>query len=63
MKINDHLEKLEKDTHKLTDIVEYLVSVKYAKPRDHQEEVKEFSDVLDKYSTNILTVLHNRQAH
>ena len=45
--INDRLEKLEKYTHKLSDITEYLVTLKYAKARDHHEEVQEFSDVLD----------------
>ena len=61
-RINDRLEKLEKYTHKLSDITDYLVTQKYAKARDHQKEVKHFSDVVDKCSTNIFTVLHNRHA-
>ena len=60
--VNDRLEKQEKYSHKLTDIAEYLVSFKYAKARDHQEEVKEFSDTLGKCSTDIFIVLHNRHA-
>ena len=59
-RINDRLEKLEKYTNKLSDITEYLVTLKYTKARDYQEEVKEFSDVLDKCSADIFTVLHNR---
>ena len=61
-RINDRLEKLEKYTHRLSDITEYLVTLKYAKARDHQEEVQEFSDVLDQCSNDIFTVLHNRHA-
>ena len=34
--------------------------LKYAKARNHQEEVKDLSDVLDKGSSEIFTVLHNR---
>ena len=45
-RINDRLEKLEKHTHKLSDIAEYLVSLKYAKARDHREEVADFKEVL-----------------
>ena len=30
-RLNDRLEKLEKHTHRLSDIAEYLVSLKYAK--------------------------------
>ena len=51
-----------RNTHILTDIAEYLVSVKYAKARDHQEEVNEFSDTLDKCSADVFTVLYNRHA-
>ena len=60
-RINDRLEKLEKHTHKLSDIAEYLVSLKYAKARDHREEVAEFKDVLDKCTEEVFTVLHQRQ--
>ena len=46
-RINDRLEKLVKHTHKLSDIAEYLVSLKYAKARDHREEVADFKECLD----------------
>ena len=49
--INDRLEKLEKHSHKLLDIAEYLISVKYPKARDHKEEVTEFMDTLAKCSS------------
>ena len=49
-RINDRLEKLEKRTHKLINIAPYLVSIKYAKAWDHQEEVNKFL----KLSTNVL---------
>ena len=61
-RINDRLEKLEKHTHKLPDIAEYLVSLKYAKARDHREEVADFKEILDKCSEEVFTVLHKRQA-
>ena len=61
-RINDRLEKLEKHTHKLSDIAKYLITLKYAKARDHREEVQEFSEVLDKCSEEIFTVLHNPNA-
>ena len=38
------------------------VTAKYTKARDHQEEVAEFLQVLDKCSEGIFTVLHNRHA-
>ena len=38
------------------------MSVKYAKARDHQEEVNEFSDTRDKCSADVFTVLHNGHA-
>ena len=55
------LEKFEKHTHRLSDIAEYLVSLKYAKARDQREEVAEFKDVLDKCTEEVFTVLHQRQ--
>ena len=61
-RINDRLGKLEKHTHKLSDIAEYLVSLKYAKARDHREEVADFKEVLDKCSEEVFTVLHDRHA-
>ena len=49
-RINDRLEKLEKHIHRLSDIAEYLVALKYAKTRDHRDEVAGFKEVLDKCS-------------
>ena len=60
-RINDRLEKLEKHTHRLSDIAEYLVSLKYTKARDHREEVADFQEILDKCSEEVFTILHNRQ--
>ena len=37
-RLNDRLEKLEKHTHKLSDIAEYLITLKYAKACDHRDE-------------------------
>ena len=62
MRLNDRLEKLERHTHKLLDISEYLVSIKYPKARDHSDEVREFMDTLEKCSTDVFTVLHERHA-
>ena len=61
-RINDRLKKLEKHTHRQSDITEFLVTLKYAKAQDHQEEAQEFSDVLDQCSSDIFTVLHNCHA-
>ena len=61
-RVNDRLEKLEKHTHRLSDIAEYLVSLKYTKARNHREEVADFKEVLDKCSEDVLTVLHKRHA-
>ena len=47
---------------RLSDITDYLVSVKYAKVRDYQEGVAEFMDVLDKCSADVFTILHARHA-
>ena len=44
-RINDRLEKLEKHTHKLSDIAEYLVALKYAKARDHHDVVADFKEI------------------
>ena len=60
-RINDRLEKLEKQTHRLSDIAEYLVPLKNAKARDHGDEVVDFKEVLDKCSEEVFTVLHQRQ--
>ena len=48
-RLNDRLEKLEKHTHKLSDIAEYLITLKY-RARDHRDEVADFKEVLDKCS-------------
>ena len=60
--LNDRLEKLERHTHKLLDISEYLVRIKYPKARDHSDKVREFMDTLNKCSTDVFTVLHDRHA-
>ena len=60
-RINDRLEKLQKHTHRLSDIAEYLVSLKYNKARDHRDEVDDIQEILDKCSEEVFTVLHNRQ--
>ena len=60
--LNDRLEKLEKHTHRLLDIAECLVCIKYPKARDHSEEVKEFVETLTKCPTDVFTVLHERHA-
>ena len=36
LRLNDRLEKLQTYTHRLSDIAEYLVSLKCAKARDHR---------------------------
>ena len=60
--LNDRLKKLERHTHRLLDISEYLVCIKYPKARDHSEEVKEFMKTLKKCSIDVFTVLHERHA-
>ena len=52
---------MEKHTHRLLDIEEYLVALKYAKARDHRDEVADFKEVLDICSEEVFTVLHQRQ--
>ena len=61
-RIKDRLESLEKHTLRQSDIKDYLVHLKYAKARDHDEEVKEFLVTLDKCSSDVLEILHNRHA-
>ena len=46
----DRLDNLQNYTYRLSDIAEYLVSLKYAKARDHRDEVTDFKEVLDKCS-------------
>ena len=52
-RLNDRLEKLETHTHRLSDIAEYLVSLKYAKACNHRDEVADFKDILDKCSDEV----------
>ena len=60
VRVNDRLERLEKHTHKLSDITDYLVTAKYAKAKDHAEEVAEFFATLDECATAIFRVIHER---
>ena len=60
--INDRLERLEKHTHKLSEITDYLLTAKYTKAKDHQDEVAEFFAVLDECATAIFGVIHERHA-
>ena len=61
-RINDHLEKLEQHTLRLSDIKDYLLHLKYAWAIDHEEEVQEFLEILDKCSSDVFEVLHNCHA-
>ena len=58
VRVNDHLEKLEKHTHKLSDITDYLLTAKYAKVHDRAE----FFSTLDKAATAIFRVIHECHA-
>ena len=58
--VNDRLEKLERHTKRLSDIKDYLVQLKYNRAPDHEEEVDEFQEVLDKCSHDVFAVLHER---
>ena len=51
VRVNDRLEKLEKYTHRLSDISDYLITAKYPKAADHVNEVEEFLTTLDRAST------------
>ena len=62
VRINDRLEKLEKHTHKLSDITDYLITAKYAKAADHSDEVAEFFTTLDQASTQVFQVIHKHHA-
>ena len=62
LRLNDRLEKLEKHSHKLLDISEYLISIKYPKASDHAEEVKEFMNALQQCSDQVFKILHERHA-
>ena len=61
-RINDHLEKLERYTLRLSDIKDYLVHLKFNGALDHEEEVHEFLEILDKCSNDVFAVLHNCHA-
>ena len=61
-RIKDRLENLEKHTLRLAYIKDYLVHLKYAKAKDHDNEVKEFLETLDRCSSDVLEILHNRHA-
>ena len=41
-RLKERLESLEKHTLRLSEINDYLVHLKYAKAKDHDEEVQEF---------------------
>ena len=60
-RLKERLESLEKHTLRLSDIKDYLVHLKYAKAKDH-EEVQEFLGILDRCSSDVLEILHNRHA-
>ena len=55
-RLNDTLEKLQTYTHRLSDIAEYLVSLKYAKACDHRDEVEDFKEVLNKCSDEVFKI-------
>ena len=57
--VNDRLEKLERHTLRLSDIKDYLIHLKYARAIDHEEEIQEFLEILDKCSSDVFAVLHN----
>ena len=61
-RVNDRLEKLERHTLRLSDIKDYLIHLKYARAIDHEEEVQEFLEILDKCSSDVFAVLHDRHA-
>ena len=59
VRVNDRLEKLEKYTHRLSDITDYLITAKYPKAGDHADEVAEFFTTLDQASIQIFKVIHD----
>ena len=61
-RLNESREKLQTHTHRLSDIAEYLVSLKYAKARDHRDEVEDFKEVLNKCSDEVFKIQHDRHA-
>ena len=52
-RLNEALEKLQNHTHRLSDIADYLTSLKYAKAKDHAEEVEDFKEILNKCSDEV----------
>ena len=46
----------------MSEITDYLLTAKYAKAQDHAEEVAEFFATLDKATTAIFQVIHERHA-
>ena len=50
VRINDRLERLEKHTHKLSDITDYQMTAKYTKAKDHVNEC----------ATAIFRVIHEK---
>ena len=61
-RLNESLEKLQKYTHRLSDIAEYLTSLKYTKARDHRDEVEDFKEILNKCSDEVFKMQHDRHA-
>ena len=51
-----------RNTHKLSNITDFLLTAKYAKAKDHKDEVPEFFAVLKDCATESFTVIHNRHA-
>ena len=62
-RLNESLEKLQTHTHRLSDIAEYLVSLKYAKARDHRDEVEDFKEVLNRCSDKVFKIQHLSLIH
>ena len=61
-RLNDTLEKLQNYTYRLSDIAEYLTSLKYANARDHRDEVEDFKEILNKCSDEVFKLQHDRHA-
>ena len=59
-RLNESLDKLQKHTHRLSDIAEYLASLKYTKARDHLNEVEDFKEILNKCSDEVFKMQHDR---
>ena len=61
-RLNEALEKLQNHTHRLSDIADYLTSLKYAKAKDHAEEVTDFKEILNNRSDEVFKLQHDRHA-